>query len=139
MLQLRIQAVASRLHIKLPSMPGTGDDILFHDALRERASRMRADPVHGVKISVQLKQRDDPPRDYELAPLSAWDFGNAGNSKTTHSGLISCKCFGDDRLCFLKAGFRNFERILFPVVLIEQFKRQNSAIADVAQSPEDFS
>lgn len=53
-------------HLKLPTVPRTGHDTVRQRAFRQRTPLMRTNTVDRVKLTIDVEQRDDPPRDDEF-------------------------------------------------------------------------
>ena len=51
--------MASSGYVKLPSMPGAGDDISSDDALGQRTTRMGTDTVDCMEPVFQMKECDN--------------------------------------------------------------------------------
>ena len=62
----RIQAVLAASHIKLPAMPRTSHDTASQLSFGQRSSLMSTNPVDGLKLSVDVEQRDNPPLDHSF-------------------------------------------------------------------------
>ena len=88
MSQLGVQAVTSRLNVKLPAVPRTGDDVAGHYATSQRPPRMRANPVEGVESAVHVKHSHNSASHDEFAPFSQRNFRNARNPISIHSYTI---------------------------------------------------
>src|SRR5437868_121410 len=74
----------ARRHIKLPAVPGTGDNVAAQITFRQWSARMRANAIQRVKDSVHVEQGHDSARHDEFATFANRYFVHAGNSKTTH-------------------------------------------------------
>ena len=88
MTQLGVQAVTSRLNVKLPAVPRTGDYVAGQHATSQRSPRMRAYPVEGVESAIHVEHSHDSASHDEFAPFSQWNFRNARNPISIHSHTI---------------------------------------------------
>ena len=70
---MSVQAVATGCDIKLPTVPGTGDDAAANHTLSERPPGVRANSIQRMKAVVQMKQGHDAAACHEFMAGSECD------------------------------------------------------------------
>src|SRR5262249_9026933 len=69
---------------KMPGMPGTGDDAVFHPSRAERGAHVRTAIVDGEVLAVMQEQGDEVPAHDDGLPIAFLYLANSAN------GVILC-------------------------------------------------
>ena len=84
MLQVRVQTMTASCDIKLPSVPRTRHNVSVDRSSCERSSGVRADSIHGEKLTVRVEDSDEFFVDDKFATFPLRNIGNSRNSMSFH-------------------------------------------------------
>lgn len=77
-----VEAVLASGDVVLPAVPRAGHDAAFDDAFGDWSTRMRADAVDRMELTIEIEQRHHAPSSDKLLACARWDVVNTRDANS---------------------------------------------------------